>query len=183
MGALAPHPKLLPADIELFTQWALATAVELEKRGTPFRGVIYLGLMKDLKRGWVLIEYNARFGDPETQALVLLWPESTQVARSLGQLSLLSLPHEVSSSASEKTLCLALVHPEYPRACAPLKLEPWNPEVTDKLGFFRTSSSSGRIAYLVGRGETYLEAGDRIFASLLSSPWKDQVEWRSDILK
>ncbi len=183
MGALAPHPKLLAEDIELFSQWALATAVELEKRGTPYRGVIYLGLMKDLRRGWVLIEYNARFGDPETQALVMLWPESSLVARSLGQLSLLSLPQEISSSATDKTLCLALVHPEYPRACAPLKLEPWSPAVSDNLRFFRTSSLSGRIAYLVGRGETYLEAGDRVFASLLKSPWKDQVEWRSDILK
>lgn len=183
MGALAPHPKLLAADIELFSRWALDTALELEKRGTPYRGVIYLGLMKDLRRGWVLIEYNARFGDPETQALVMLWPQGASVARSLGQLSPLSLPQEISSTSSDKTLCLALVHPEYPRACMPLKLEPWNPEVSEKLRFFRTSSLSGRIAYLVGRGDTYLEAGDRVFGSLLNSPWKDKVEWRSDILK
>jgi phosphoribosylaminoimidazole-succinocarboxamide synthase len=183
MGALAPHPKLQPEDISLFTTWAELSAATLDKRGTPYRGVIYLGLMKDTKRGWVLIEYNARFGDPETQALVLLWPEGEGVARGLGQLSLSSLPQAVPAASENKTLCLALVHPEYPKSCQPLKLVPWEPKSTPELCFFRTTSLTGRLAYLVGRGPSHLEAGDRIFDVLLQSPWKDQVEWRADILK
>ena len=183
MGALSPHPKVSDADIALFSEWALATALELESQGTPYRGVIYLGLMKDIKKDWVLIEYNARFGDPETQALVHLWPESQQIARSLGQLSLSSLPAEVSAASEDKTLCLALVHPDYPKPCAPLELRPWELRPSEDVLLFRTSSNTGRIAYLVGRAGTYLEAGDKIFSVLLESPWKDDVEWRADILK
>ena len=183
MGAYAPHPELEHKDIELFSQWARLSAETLEKDGTPYRGVIYLGLMKDSKKGWVLIEYNARFGDPETQALVLLWPESQHVARSLGQISLDSMPFEVSSASDVKTLCLALVHPEYPKPCTPLDLVPWEPPVHEDLAFFQTESRSGRIAYLVCRASSHLAAGTRVAGVLSESPWKTQVQWRTDILK
>jgi phosphoribosylamine--glycine ligase len=44
---------------------------ELARRGTPFTGVLYAGLMVDADAGTVkVIEYNARFGDPETQAVL-----------------------------------------------------------------------------------------------------------------
>lgn len=44
---------------------------ELARRGTPFTGVLYAGLMIDADAGTVhVIEYNARFGDPETQAVL-----------------------------------------------------------------------------------------------------------------
>jgi len=44
---------------------------ELARRGTPFTGVLYAGLMVDPESGAVhVIEYNARFGDPETQAVL-----------------------------------------------------------------------------------------------------------------
>jgi phosphoribosylamine--glycine ligase len=44
---------------------------ELARRGTPFTGVLYAGLMVDAEAGTVhVIEYNARFGDPETQAVL-----------------------------------------------------------------------------------------------------------------
>ncbi|MEO5666957.1 MAG: phosphoribosylaminoimidazolesuccinocarboxamide synthase [Bdellovibrionota bacterium] len=183
MGALSPHPKLKTEDLEIFRGWALKTAEQMEKRGTPYRGVIYLGAMKDKRKSWVLIEYNARFGDPETQALVLLWPESLSVARSLGQLSLSSLPEEISEETAQKTLCLALVHPEYPKSCLPVKLPTWQPRVGGDLAFFRTSSLTGRLAYLVGRGTDYPEAAKMIASILAESPWKGLVEWRADILK
>ena len=41
---------------------------ELRRRGTPFHGVLYAGLMLTAD-GPQVIEYNARFGDPETQAV------------------------------------------------------------------------------------------------------------------
>jgi phosphoribosylamine--glycine ligase len=44
---------------------------ELARRGTPFTGVLYAGLMVDAEAGTVkVLEYNTRFGDPETQAVL-----------------------------------------------------------------------------------------------------------------
>jgi phosphoribosylamine---glycine ligase len=43
---------------------------ELRRRGTPFHGVLYAGLMMDADGNPKVLEYNARFGDPETQAVL-----------------------------------------------------------------------------------------------------------------
>src|SRR4029450_11805798 len=43
---------------------------ELLRRGTPFHGVLYAGLMMDADGEPKVLEYNARFGDPETQAVL-----------------------------------------------------------------------------------------------------------------
>jgi phosphoribosylamine---glycine ligase len=43
---------------------------ELRRRGTPFHGVLYAGLMMGADGGAKVLEYNARFGDPETQAVL-----------------------------------------------------------------------------------------------------------------
>lgn len=72
MGAFSPVPGVpdcwyKKVQEEVF----LPTLREMQKRGVPFRGLLYAGLMVDVKndRFWVL-EFNARFGDPETQALL-----------------------------------------------------------------------------------------------------------------
>jgi phosphoribosylamine--glycine ligase len=70
MGAYSPAPVLTPA----LTEQAMAeivrpTVAALAARGTPFRGVLYAGLMIT-EKGPELIEYNVRFGDPECQVLM-----------------------------------------------------------------------------------------------------------------
>ena len=67
MGALSPVPGFDPtAAMDGFIRPALA---EMARRGTPFRGVLFAGLMLTAD-GAKLIEYNVRFGDPECQALL-----------------------------------------------------------------------------------------------------------------
>lgn len=72
MGAFSPVPGI-PAGFEerLGREVFAPVLAEMKKRGTPFRGLLYAGLMVDFARDryWV-IEFNARFGDPETQALL-----------------------------------------------------------------------------------------------------------------
>ena len=72
MGAFAPTPKLTPALREEVLQRIVAPTVQaMKKEGHPFTGVLYVGLMLT-PDGPRVVEYNARFGDPETQAVLPL---------------------------------------------------------------------------------------------------------------
>ncbi len=69
MGALSPVPGFDPGPaVDGFIRPVLA---EMARRGTPFRGILFAGLMLTAA-GVKLIEYNVRFGDPECQALLPL---------------------------------------------------------------------------------------------------------------
>ncbi len=71
MGAYSPTPLVTP-DIhaEIMANIILPTVAGMKARGTPFRGVLYAGVMLT-PDGPKLFEYNVRFGDPECQVLML----------------------------------------------------------------------------------------------------------------
>ncbi len=71
MGAYSPAP-VMTAEIErrALDEIVLPTAKEMVKRGMPYRGILFVGLMIG-PEGPRLIEYNCRFGDPECQVLML----------------------------------------------------------------------------------------------------------------
>jgi phosphoribosylamine--glycine ligase len=72
MGAIAPHPAADAAMIETVMTTIIHPALTaMVARGTPFRGFLFAGLMLT-DQGPKLIEFNARFGDPECEALMLL---------------------------------------------------------------------------------------------------------------
>lgn len=70
MGAYSPLP-WAPADLadEVVNRVAQPTIDEMARRGTPFVGLLYCGLAMT-SRGMRVIEFNARFGDPETQVVL-----------------------------------------------------------------------------------------------------------------
>ncbi len=71
MGAYSPAPIMTPAMVQRTMKDIVTPTVKtMLRRGTPFVGVLYAGLMLT-DRGPQLIEYNARFGDPETQVLMM----------------------------------------------------------------------------------------------------------------
>jgi phosphoribosylamine---glycine ligase len=72
MGAYAPLP-WLPDDVyrHMVGQVAEPVAAELVRRGSPFSGLLYVGLAIT-KSGPAVVEFNCRFGDPETQAVLAL---------------------------------------------------------------------------------------------------------------
>ncbi|WP_314175751.1 phosphoribosylamine--glycine ligase [Streptomyces winkii] len=70
MGAYSPLPWADPALVREIERTVLRPTVdELRRRGTPFSGLLYAGLAIT-SRGVRVIEFNARFGDPETQAVL-----------------------------------------------------------------------------------------------------------------
>ena len=71
MGAFCPTPHLPDALLAEVERTVLVPTVrEMARRGTPFRGALYAGLMLTPK-GPKVLEFNARFGDPETQPILL----------------------------------------------------------------------------------------------------------------
>jgi phosphoribosylamine--glycine ligase len=72
MGAYAPLPWLPPATVDtVVAEVVEPTLAEMRRRGTPFAGLLYVGLAMT-SRGPRVIEFNCRFGDPETQVVLPL---------------------------------------------------------------------------------------------------------------
>ncbi|MCC8121490.1 MAG: phosphoribosylamine--glycine ligase, partial [Oscillospiraceae bacterium] len=72
MGAISPSPNYTPEVArQCMEQIFLPTVAALKAEGRPFRGVLYFGLMLT-PQGPKVVEYNARFGDPECQAVLSL---------------------------------------------------------------------------------------------------------------
>jgi phosphoribosylamine--glycine ligase len=71
MGAYSPTPLVTPEiHDQILNRIILPTVAGMKARGTPFRGVLYAGVMLT-PQGPKLFEYNVRFGDPECQVLML----------------------------------------------------------------------------------------------------------------
>ncbi len=70
MGAYSPAPVITPAlEKEILEKIMIPVVREMKKHGTPYVGVLYAGLMIT-KTGPKVLEFNARFGDPETQVIL-----------------------------------------------------------------------------------------------------------------
>jgi phosphoribosylamine--glycine ligase len=71
MGAYSPPPGFTPTlEASVMERIVRPTLAEMARRGTPFRGILFVGLMLT-GDGAKVIEFNVRFGDPECQALLL----------------------------------------------------------------------------------------------------------------
>ena len=110
MGAYAPLPWLADAD-ELVARIHQPIVDELARRGTPFAGCLFAGLMLT-ESGPKVLEFNARFGDPETQVLMPLLESDlleTLAAAAHGDLG--GGEPELSGDAA---VTVVLAAPEYP---------------------------------------------------------------------
>ncbi|MGD0862719.1 MAG: phosphoribosylamine--glycine ligase [Candidatus Limnocylindrales bacterium] len=125
MGAYSPVPDL-PDGLcaTLVDMIHLPILAELNRRGAPFRGALYAGLMLT-PEGPVLIECNARFGDPEVQALLprlaaplgplLLGAALGDLAGAAARLGLVSRTLPTTGDAAVAIVLAAADYPEAPR--------------------------------------------------------------------
>jgi phosphoribosylamine---glycine ligase len=75
MGVFTPLPFVdKPTEAQIFRNIVAATLQALKARGIDFSGVLYSNIMLT-ERGPIVLEHNTRFGDPETQALMILMQE------------------------------------------------------------------------------------------------------------
>jgi phosphoribosylamine--glycine ligase len=176
MGAYSPLPELSDeAGQSLLTVFHRPILAELARRGTPFRGALYAGLMLT-DDGPILLECNARFGDPETQAVlprlaVALGPILLAAARgdlgpALGASGLPGGRLPLLPGASVAIVLAAAGYPDAPRtgdrldgldkAAATGALVFHSGTVRDADGTVRTAG--GRVLSVVGRGPNLASA-------------------------
>ena len=112
MGAYAPAPVVTPElGREIEEQVIRRTVDGMAAEGTPFRGMLYAGLMIG-KQGIQVLEYNVRFGDPECQPLMLLL--KSDLAALLRAAAAGSLPDAPVAWHAGASLSVVLVAGGYP---------------------------------------------------------------------
>ena len=112
MGTIAPNPCYTPEVAErCMKEIFLPTIAAMNAEGCPFKGCLYFGLMVT-KDGPKVIEYNCRFGDPETQVVLpLLKSDLLTVMRAVEAETLADTPVEFSDGAA---CCVMLASGGYP---------------------------------------------------------------------
>jgi len=177
MGAYSPLP-WAPADLvdEVVRTVAQPTVDQMAARGTPFQGVLYCGLALTSK-GLRVVEFNARFGDPETQSvLARLETPLAGVLLAAAQGRLAELPPLQWSDDAAVTVVLASHgYPESARSGDPITGVDVAEEVdgahvlhagTAWDGEGALVSAGGRVLSVIGRGATLTAARATAYAGL-----------------
>lgn len=201
MGAGAPSPLLTDELLDTIVETIIKPTLKaMKEKGFPFQGVLFVGLMISNGKPYVL-EYNARFGDPEAQALlpllnldlVDLLEETAKGQLSQLQKKLNWLPNRWQSLAKKAcTLCVVLSNRGYPGnyikgseiSLPPLDLDVYlfhaNTEWNDQQKKFVVSG--GRVLNVVAIGHDSLETRDRVYRAAREIQYKGK-QYRQDIGK
>jgi phosphoribosylamine--glycine ligase len=186
MGAYSPLPWAPDDIVEETYEIVLAPVIaEMAARGTPFVGLLYAGLALT-DDGIRVIEFNARFGDPETQVLI---PRLvTPLASLLYKAATDSLDDSVLHWRGESAVTVVLAaqgYPESPKTGSSIS----NIPTLDSTQIFHAGttrsgdeivSAGGRVLTVTGMGSDLTEARDRAYRAI-SQIELDGSFYRSDI--
>jgi phosphoribosylamine--glycine ligase len=186
MGAYSPLPWAPDDIVEETYEIVLAPVIaEMAARGTPFVGLLYAGLALT-DDGIRVIEFNARFGDPETQVLI---PRLvTPLASLLYKAATDSLDDSVLHWREESAVTVVLAaqgYPESPKTGSSIS----NIPTLDSTQIFHAGttrsgdeivSAGGRVLTVTGMGSDLTEARDRAYRAI-SQIELDGSFYRSDI--
>ncbi|MCA0922070.1 phosphoribosylamine--glycine ligase [Pseudooceanicola nanhaiensis] len=189
MGAYSPAPVLSDEIAEkALEQIVRPTLREMAKRGTPYQGVLYVGLM--IKDGQPrLVEYNVRFGDPECQVLMLrLGAQALDLMHAAAEGR---LAEARVNWADDHAMTVVLAAKGYPGAYekgTEIRGLDALPETAFEMCFHagtreeggKVLSNGGRVLNVTARGATLQEARDRAYAMAERIDWPEGF-YRSDI--
>ena len=158
MGAYSPVPWIEPGFIEEVRQnIAQPTVDEMRRRGTEFVGLLYCGLIVT-DRGIRVIEFNARFGDPETQVVL------RRLTSDLADLLLRAATGKLEDGPAPEfspnpAVTVVLASEGYPTRPAPVR-ELHGVESAESIEGVEVcfGGQTGRVASVVGIGESFQEA-------------------------
>jgi phosphoribosylamine--glycine ligase len=189
MGAFAPSP-LITAEVSRRVCDEIVSPVlaGMEQEGHPYRGFLYVGLMLTAA-GPKVIEFNARFGDPEAQVVLPMLDED--LAWLLGEAATGALPSRPARFRREPHVGVVLAAGGYPDAPETGKvidgIEAAS-EVPGSIVFHagtarrdgRLVTAGGRVLTVVGRSTTYRDAIDTAYAAA-SRIHFEGMQYRRDI--
>lgn len=192
MGAYSPAPVLTPAlEGEAMTRIIVPTVQGMAAEGMPYSGVLYAGLMLT-KDGVKLIEYNARFGDPECQVLMLRLEDDLGellLACAEGKLGALSAPR-LSPDTALTVVIAAQGYPDAPRTGGAIAgivaAEADGTRVFQagtRLADGALVASGGRVLNVTARAGTILAARDLAYHAVTAIDFNDgfhrhDIGWR-----
>ena len=175
MGVYAPAPIAPPELMAKITQEVLQPTVEtLRKRGIDYRGVLYAGLM--VHEGKIkILEYNCRFGDPETQAILpLLETPLEDVLLACAEQRLSEFPPLQWKAAS--SVCVVLASEGYPgtyekeKVITGIHQAEQQPAVVfhagTKMQLGQLVTDGGRVLGVTATGETFTDAIAQVYQAV-----------------
>lgn len=189
MGCYTPLPDATPALLETALHQIVHPVIQaMAQRGTPYRGVLYAGLMVQDDQPYTL-EFNCRFGDPETQVLMpLLKSDLVEVAHraATGTLAATELQFEARAA-----VCVVLASGGYPneyRMGLPIEGLDADAQTPDTLIFHAGTraangqilTNGGRVLNIVGLGETLERARQNAYRAAEQIHF-DGIHYRRDI--
>lgn len=187
MGAYSPAPVLTPelADRAL-AEIVRPTLAELARRGTPYSGVLYAGLMLD-EAGPRLVEYNVRLGDPEAQVIAMrLGGQLLDVFLACAEGRLAEARLNWGDDHALTVVMAAQGYPGEYETGAPIDLPPPDdPRVTvfhagtaERAG--QLVAAGGRVLSVTARGATLAEARALAYGTVERVGWGG-AHYRTDI--
>lgn len=194
MGAYSPAPVFTPELVEAAERTVVRPVIEgMAREGMPYRGVLYAGLMAT-DEGPKVVEFNARFGDPECQVLMMrlagdIVPILLACAR--GDLSRVTPPEFLS----ETVICVVMAAQGYPDSPVEGSIirgaeQSFGPDVqvfhagTRRQEDGQLVAAGGRVLNICARGKDIAEARQRAYAAIRKIDWpggfnRTDIGWRA----
>ncbi len=193
MGAYSPAPVLTETvAAQALDEIVRPTVAEMARRGTPYQGVLYAGLM--IRDGHArLVEYNVRFGDPEAQVLMMRLGAQAldlMLACAEGRLNEMTV-----NWADDHALTVVMAAKGYPgnyRKGSVIGGLGKVPESSSQMVFHagtatrdgKVVATGGRVLNVTARGATLAEARARAYAMVDTIDWPEgfcrrDIGWRA----
>ncbi len=193
MGAYSPAP-VMSAEVEARAMENIIrpTIAEMARRGTPYQGVLYAGLM--IREGRPrLVEYNVRFGDPECQVLMMrLGAQALDLMQAAAEGR---LENYRVNWAEDHALTVVMAAKGYPGAYqkgSEIRGLDQLPEDSNHMVFHagtaeregRLEANGGRVLNVTARGGSLREARDRAYGMVEKIDWPEgffrrDIGWRA----
>ncbi len=194
MGSYSPAPVFTPALVETAERLIVQPVIAaMAAEGAPLRGVLYAGLMAT-DEGPKVVEFNARFGDPECQVLMMRMDGDIVpllLACAKGDLTQARLP----TFSTDTVICVVLAAKGYPDS--PLEgsiirgaEQDFGPHVqvfhagTKRRDDGQLAAAGGRVLNVCARGRDIVEARERAYAAVRKIDWpggfhRTDIGWRA----
>ena len=189
MGAYAPAPLVTPEIMQRIATEVLQPTIDtLNRRGIDYRGILYAGLMITPKDEPKVIEFNCRFGDPETQAILALLDtplDELMLACVKGELANTTIKWKTGSA-----VCVVAAAGGYPDAYEKGKTITGLDTITDtdaiifhagtNLEGDRLLTNGGRVLGITATGDNLQKAISQVYSALNRIDFEDMY-YRKDI--